>query len=228
MTIICGLESGRNGDYNRRERRAPTAFISALTGIYAGSTIINYLNGVHAWHTIHGLPWSLNSDETDALLKAAKVLAPPSSKRPPHEPYTVDTIILLHTQLSLSNPLHAAVFACLTTTFFATAHTGEFTVPNLKAFDPTIHITRANVSGEDVNWACQNGLADPQAALENHFAINETPQTAHLFAYKHKNHLVPLTYHKFLKTLETTAKHAGITPLKGHSICIGSTLEYLL
>ncbi|KAF8422166.1 hypothetical protein L210DRAFT_3510013 [Boletus edulis BED1] len=25
MTIICGLESGRNGDYNRREHRAPTS-----------------------------------------------------------------------------------------------------------------------------------------------------------------------------------------------------------
>ncbi|KAF8126029.1 hypothetical protein EV363DRAFT_1125441, partial [Boletus edulis] len=134
------------------EQRAPTssdilaAFISSLAGTYAGSTVVNYVNGVHAWHTIHRLPWKLRSDETDALLKAAKLLAPPSSKRPPREPYTIDIIVKIRSHLNLQDPLDAAVFACLTTTFFATARTGEFTTPSQHTFDPATHITRAHVS----------------------------------------------------------------------------------
>ena len=239
------------------EARAPAShdlistFISNLAGTYAGSTVTNYLSAVHAWHTIHGLPWSFNSDEIDALVKAAKILAPPSSKRPPREPFTIDTIIKLRAHLSLSQPLEAAVFACLTTTFFATARTGEFTVSKLTAFDPTVHITRKNISiqrdrqgfevtnfhlprtkaapqEEDVNWAKQDGPADPHQALLNHFNVNGTPNDLHLFAYKDKNGYRPLTRAKFLQTLDKAAKNAGITPLKGHGIRIGSTLEYLL
>ena len=58
-------------------------FISNLAGMYAGSTVTNYLSGIHAWDAIHGLPWSFNSGEIKALLKAAKLLAPASSKCPP-------------------------------------------------------------------------------------------------------------------------------------------------
>jgi hypothetical protein len=239
------------------ESRAPASheiisiFISTLAGTYAGSTVSNYLNTVHAWHTIHGLPWSFRSDEIDALVKAAKILAPISSKQAPREPYTIDTMINLRAQLSLLDPLDAAVFACLTTIFFATARTSEFTVNNLSAFDPLRHVTRGHMSiqhdrqgleitnfrlprtkaapqGEDVNWAKQDGLADPQRALQNHFTINNPPNNLHLFAYKAKNGYRPLTRSKFLKTLEKAAKAAGIPPLKGHGIRIGSTLEYLL
>ena len=170
---------------------------------------------------------------------------------PPCEPYTIDILTKLRNQLPLSDPINAAVFACLTTTFFATAQTGEFTVSNLKAFNPSTHITRNHVSiqhnrnglqvtnfhiphtkaalqGEDVNWAKQDGLADPHEALINHFNVNNPPLNAHLFAYRVKNGHQPLTRLKFLKTLEKAAKSAGITPLKGHGIRISSTLEYLL
>lgn len=240
------------------EQRGPTSsgllasFIASLAGTYSGSTVANYFNSVHAWHTLHGLPWSLNTDETSALLKAAKLLAPPSSKRPPRKPYTVDTISRLHTHLNLNDPLEAAVFACLTTTFFSTARTGEFTVLNLNAFDPLNHVTRAHVSqqrdrqgfevtnfripctksspqGEDVSWAKQTGPYDPQAALQNHFTLNNPPPSAHLFAYRTKKGFNPLTRSKFLKTLNKAFTAAGLPPLSnGHGIRIGSTLEYLL
>lgn len=185
------------------------------------------------------------------MIKAAKVLTPASSKQSLREPYTIDTISKIRDQLSLSLPLHAAVFACLTTTFFATARVGEFTVPTINAFDPRIHITCKQVSvqhdrqgleitnfhlprtkcapnGEDVNWAKQVGPSDPQQALSNHFVVNDPTDAVHLFAYKTKKGLCPLTRSKFLKTLDTAAKKAGIPPLKGHGIRIGSTLEYLL
>ena len=123
-----------------------STFISNLAGTYTGSTVTNYLSAVHAWHTIHGLKWSFNSDEIDTLVKAAKTLAPASSKHSPREPYTIDTIIKIRSHLSLTDPLDAAVFACLTTTFFVTARTGEFTVKNLNSFNLDLHVTRNNMS----------------------------------------------------------------------------------
>ena len=172
------------------DRRAPVSheliasFISILAGTYAGSMVTNCLSAVHAWHTIHGIPWEFNSDEIDALMKAARALAPASSKRSKQEPYTIEIIAKIRAQLSLSKLLDAAVFACLTTTFFTTARVGEFTVPNLTAFNPLTHVTRKHVEvlhdrqnleitnfflprtksapqGENVNWAKQEGPADP-------------------------------------------------------------------
>jgi hypothetical protein len=163
----------------------------------------------------------------------------------------IDTIIKICSHLSLTDPLDAAIFACLTTTFFTTARTREFTVKNLNSFNLDLHITRNNMSiqrdrqgleitnfhlphtkaapqGEDVNWAKQDGLADPHRALMNHIVINNMPPNLHLFSYKAKNTHRPLTRAKFLKTLEKAVKSAGISPLKGHGIRIGSTLEYLL
>ena len=88
--------------------------------------------------------------------------------------------------------------------------------------------TKTAPQGEDVNWAKQDGLADPHHALMNHFDINNTPPNLPLFAYKAKNTHRPLTRAKFLKTLKKATKSAGISPLKGHGISIGSTLQYLL
>ena len=94
------------------DRRAPASheliasFISTLAGTYAGSTVTNCLSAVHAWHTIHGIPWEFNLDEIDALMKAARALAPASSKQSKREPYTIEIIAKIHAQLSLSKPPH--------------------------------------------------------------------------------------------------------------------------
>ncbi|KAF8549731.1 hypothetical protein OG21DRAFT_1447561 [Imleria badia] len=233
-----------------------SAFIAHLAGAYAASTVVNYVSAIQAWHLVHRLPWNINERETDLLYKAARSIAPPTSKRPPREPYTLDTLAAIKAQLDLSTPLHAAVFACLTSTFFAAARTGEFTVPNLKAFDPARHITRVGVStqrdrngltmtcfrlpwtkkspiGEEVNWAKQNDPHDPEEALANHFRVNDPPPDLPLFAYRaHTTRggmgFTPLTRSKFLKVLDSALSSAGLPPLKGHGIRIGATLEYLL
>ncbi|KAF8546229.1 hypothetical protein OG21DRAFT_1427676 [Imleria badia] len=227
------------------------AFISTLAGSYSGSAIANYVSGIRAWHTIHGLDWSINDNKANALLKAASSLAPPRSKRAPREPYTVDTLLVIRCHLDLASPLHAAVFACLTTAFYTTARTGELTVKTLHAFDPLIHIkpsdvtvqhdrhnnlvtnfhlprTKSAPAGEDISWAKQDGLSDPQAALENHMTINSPPPNGPLFAYRRGQKHVPLTRGKFLSLLASALKASGRPPLHGHGIRIGSTLEYLL
>jgi hypothetical protein len=128
---------------------------------------------------------------------------------------------------------------------------GEFTVPRLNTFDPSIHITRANLTcdhdrnglpftelfipctkaapqGEKVQWSRQNGATDPEEALANHFRVNNPAHNAHLFSYRLNKTVKPLTKMKFIERLTQAAKAAGEDPLQGHGIRIGSTLEYLL
>ncbi|KAG2740343.1 hypothetical protein P692DRAFT_20754005, partial [Suillus brevipes Sb2] len=228
-----------------------SSFITSMAGHYSAKTIVNYISGVRAWHILHGLTWSLNDMETDALLKAAISLAPASTKRSKREPYTIDMITAIRDQLNLADPLDAAVFACLTTAFFATARAGEFTIPRLDTFDPAKHVKPSNVSdtqdrqnlrmktfflprtksaleGEEVSWAKQTGPSDPEEAFANHLRVNDPPQNNALFAYRHNDSYRPLTKTKFLQRLTSATKAAGRQPVSGHGIRIGSTLEYLL
>ena len=226
-------------------------FISSCAGSYSGKTLANYFYAVRAWHTLHGAPWHMKAVEMKAALDGAAILAPPSSKRPKRAPLTLTIISALATKFDLAKPLDAAVFACLTTTFFSAARLGEFTLPLLKAFSPSLHITPAHVrreqdrnglqvtifklphtkcsvDGEDVFWAAQEGAYDPQAALSNHFSINSPPSNQPLFSWRHTNGLRVLTRNEFLKRVNQAASELGLDSLKGHGIRIGAVLEYLL
>ena len=159
-------------------------FISTCAGSYSGRTLANYFYAVQAWHTLHGAPWHMNAAEMKAALDGAAILAPPSSKRPKRGPMTLKIISSLAMKFDLSKLLDAAVFACLTTTFFSAARLGEFTLPSLKAFHPSQHVkpsdvyedqdrnglrvtvfklprTKCSIDGEDVFWAKQEGIYDP-------------------------------------------------------------------
>ena len=186
-----------------------------------------------------------------AALDGATLLAPPSSKRPKRAPWTIAIIVALATKMDFTLPLDASVFACLTTTFFTAARLGEFTLPSLKAFILDRHVkpsdvrrdqdrnnlpvtifklphTKTSDNGEDVFWSAQEGISDPQAALANHFAVNNPPADLPLFSWKHPNGLRALTRSEFLKRVNAAASELGMDSLKGHGIRIGATLEYLL
>lgn len=228
-----------------------TAYLSTLAGFYAGSTVSNYMSGVKAWHTLHGIPWSMNAAEMKTLLKAADTLTPPSSKRKPRPPYTVEIMAKLRPHLDLSLPFDASCWSCLTTLFWSTSRAGEFTVKNLQSFNPTLNIARSAVSnitdrngleqtnfklprtksslhGEDTYWARQNGPTDPESALANHFAVNDPPLDGPLFAYRYRNGHRPLTKPAFVTRLTAAFKAANLDWHQVHGIRIGSTLEYLL
>ncbi|KAJ7059012.1 hypothetical protein C8F01DRAFT_990178 [Mycena amicta] len=229
------------------------AFIASIAGAYSGSTIANYVYGVRAWHILHGAPWTINPPELEALLDGAKHLTPASSRRKKHLPYTVELIIEIRRHLDLAMPLHAAVFSCLTCTFWAAGRVGEFTVKSLTAFNAEKHVKPSDVTetvdrnglrmtefglpttksapqGESVSLAQQNGLADPKAALDNHIAVNSPAAHGPMFAYKEgkKSKQKALTKSKFLQVLAMAIKQAGRDPMQGHGIWIGATLEYLL
>lgn len=219
--------------------------------MYSGKTLENYFYGIRAWHLLHGLPWSIDQAQTSLALEGAKSLTPSSSSRSKRAPFTISLLLAIHSVLDLTTPLHAAVYACLTTSFFTIARTGEFTVPSLKAFDRRIHVTVSDIrhevdrhgfhvtvfrlprtktspTGEEVYWASQSGLADPLAALTNHLEINCPSASDALFSWKHRLGLRVLTRSTFLKCLKEASARAGHGELKGHGIRIGGTLEYLL
>ena len=249
--VFCDLRSIPEDQRCPADPLLMLTFISSCAGSYSGKTLANYFYAVRAWHTLHGAPWHMNATEMKAALDGAAILAPPSSRRPKRAPLTVSVLTALATKFDLSKPLDAAVFACLTTTFFAAARLGEFTLPSLKAFVPSQHVkpsdvrhdqdrhghqvtvfklprTKTSITGEDVFWSRQEGSIDPQAALANHFTVNDPPHDQALFSWKHPNGIRPLTRNEFLKRINLAALDLGIESLKGHGIRIGATLEYLL
>ena len=229
-----------------------SVFVTHLATAYSSKTISNYLYGVRAWHVLNSIPWLPEKQEMDTMLRAADKLTPLSSKRKMRLPYTPDFIAALKQQMNPNIPLDAAVFACLTTCFYASARLGEFTARTLQSFSPTTHVTTQNLSydqdrnghkvtvlhlpktkmasseGEDIYWASQEGDTDPTAALQNHLRVNQPSEGSHLFAYQVKHVRRPLTKTKFLERVGKAARAAGREPLQGHGIRIGSTLEYLL
>ncbi|TEB22825.1 hypothetical protein FA13DRAFT_1640698 [Coprinellus micaceus] len=254
--VFCDLRGITEGQRAPASPVLVQAFVADLAGTYAAATIRNYVLGVRAWHILHGVRWDMRQEELEAMLKAANTLAPPSSRKKKRQPYTVAYISELRCGLDLSGntPLHTAVFACLTTTFYSAAHLGEFTVKTLtgaNAFNPAIHVKPADVreekdpnglestvfaiprtktaqNGEEISWSRQDGATDPQAALKSHMDVNAPPATGPLFAYKDKNKMKALTKTKFIEVVHATARSVGLEPLQGHGIRIGSTLEYLL
>ena len=77
-------------------------------------------------------------------------------------------------------------------------------------------------------WASQDGDTNPTTALQNHIQVNQPSDASHLFAYRAKHTRRPLTKSKFIERVSAAARAAGLEPLQGHGIRIGSTLEYLL
>ncbi|KAG2138544.1 hypothetical protein DEU56DRAFT_715032, partial [Suillus clintonianus] len=239
------------------EQRCPAsstlllAFIASCAGLYSGKTLDNYFYGIRAWHLLHGQPWLVNQAQASLTLEGAKHLAPAKSTRPKRAPFTVELLVAIRSSLDLSIPLHAAVYGCLTTSFFTLAQTGEFTVPSLKNFDPLAHVrvsdlryevdrnrfkvavfhlprTKTSRTGEDIYWAAQSGPVDPQAALDNHLAVNSPSPSDALFSWRHRAGLRVLTRSAFLKCIQESSDRLGQGDLKGHGIRIGGTLEYLL
>ncbi|KAF8836513.1 hypothetical protein BDN67DRAFT_879765, partial [Paxillus ammoniavirescens] len=231
------------------------AFLSSCAGAYSGSTIANYAAAIKAWHLLHGMEWTVKDAEYKALLEGATRLAPSSSKRPKRVPFTVDILERFSLLMNLDDPCDAAIFACLTCSFFCITRLGEFTVPAISKFDPSKHITRAGFTltqnhegltvmrfslpstktskeGEEVHCTLhnQNSRLDPKGALDRHLRINPDRESAHLFAWKHPSGgLRPLSKKEVTKRIDAIVKgQSGLPDLKGHSLHIGGTLFYLL
>lgn len=249
--VFCDVNSIQESDRAPARAGLISAFVAGLAGQYSVSCISNYLAGLAAWHTLHGLAWAIDERELAALLRGAARLAPAPKKQ--RAPLTVDVLSRILCVLDISNSLDVAFAAALTTCFWGTARVNEVTVPRLDAFRTQSHVTAACVShrtdasgnavtvihvpstkcdplnGEDIFWASQPGPADPAVALQRQRVHNSPDATTHLFSYTDRSgKRVPMTRSNFLKRLKTAAAAAGVELPAGHSIRIGSTTEYLL
>ncbi|KAI6140620.1 hypothetical protein BKA82DRAFT_154547 [Pisolithus tinctorius] len=237
-----------------------SAFLASCTGAHSGSTLANYAAGIRAWHIVHRCTWDINEREYKAILEGTVThqsttrLAPASSKHPHRAPFTTDTLKLLHGILNKDNPCNAAIYACIVVTFHCITRLGEFTVPSIKSFGPTKHVSRASyhlvhnhqglpvmvfnlpatkcsIKGEMVQCTPQdNPVTDPMQALQNHIHLNPATKDTHLFAWKHLIHSIrPLSKAEVTRMIVKVAKsHPGLLNLKGHSLRIGGMLFYLL
>ncbi|KAG2338446.1 hypothetical protein BDR05DRAFT_978178 [Suillus weaverae] len=210
------------------------AFIASCMGMYSGKMLENYLYSVHTWHLLHSQPWLAHHNQVLSVLEGGKHLAPPTSTRPKCATFTVELLSNLHAAFDLTTLLHAT-----------------FTVLSLQCFDPAIHVkvsdmrvetdkngfdvtvfhllqTKVALAGEDVYWAVQSGVIDPQAVLANHLAINKPSVSDALFSWSHQNGMRLLMRSEFLKCLQCAHNRLSGESLKGHGIHIGGTLEYLL
>ncbi|EPT00404.1 hypothetical protein FOMPIDRAFT_1122752 [Fomitopsis schrenkii] len=168
------------------------------------------------------------------------------------QPVLVMFLAAARHNIDLEQPLDAAVWACITTVFFAAARLGEFMLPSLTTFQANQHVKPSDVrrdedrhgykvtvihlpstkvatlEGEDVYWAAQTGPVDPEEALVNHMRVNTPDAGGHLFAWRHPQGVRVLTKKDFLRRMEEIASSLGEPPMRGHGLRIGATLEYLL
>ena len=159
-------------------------------------------------------------------------------------------------QLDRAKPQEAAVAAAVTILFWGLGRLGEVTVRTQKDFDATNHVqishwkeerdregrrvwslfiprTKVAPRGESIQWARQEGGADPVAAFQAHRETNRPLAGEHLFSYTTNyqsggSRRVPLTRSAFLKCFKAASRKARIQNLTGHAFRVGGTLEYLL
>jgi len=81
--IFCNQKNVSEEDYAPASTDLIVAFVSAMAGSLAGSTINNYISGIRTWHIIHHILWNINHLAIDTALCAATVTAPTKSTKPP-------------------------------------------------------------------------------------------------------------------------------------------------
>ena len=77
-------------------------------------------------------------------------------------------------------------------------------------------------------WVKQDRVVDPHTALASHLQVNNPAANNHLFTFKYGNGFCPMTKVIFLTRINKIMSSNRWQKLTGHSVHVGSTLEYLL
>jgi hypothetical protein len=228
-----------------------SVFITSCAGAYSGSSVSNFVVGIHAWHVLHSQPWAVNPSELKSILEGASRLAPRSSKQPKRIPFECNILFLFLTYMDLQSPRDVVIFTCLIVTFYSVSRLGEFTVPAINKFSPAMHIipshisrlqnhqgldiiafhlpaTKCSPSGKDKQCAPIPHFTDLVTWLDNHLHINAPHLNDHLFAWRHAKGRCLLTKTEVTSRIKELIKQFELPNLKGHSLRIRGTLHYLL
>ncbi|KAG1842573.1 DNA breaking-rejoining enzyme, partial [Suillus tomentosus] len=230
------------------------SFIASWAGKVAGSTVQNWLAGIHFWHNLHGAPWHGRTLVRTATSGLTKVV-PPSSKRPRRPPVTLEHMHALFQLLDLSNAFDASVLAVAATAFWSCCRLGELVVNSLNTFTPSRHVSRSaplrrgvtatgvdfivltipwtkTSHGEGANLVASiiNDPSNPVSALNHHLSANASiPGDAPFFAFETESGgWAPMTRPWFLNRCNEIWKRADLQELSGHCFRIGGATELLL
>jgi hypothetical protein len=118
------------------------AFIGEYKGAVSGKTIKTWLSGVRAFHLVNRGEW-LGDDTWVKMARTSANKEGARYKRPLRAPVSIEHLLTLLRALDISTPLHAAVWAVATTTFFGCRRLGETTVTSISSFDDKHHVLRS-------------------------------------------------------------------------------------
>ena len=119
--VFCNHSEIPEVDHALTSAMLISSFISMLMGSLLSKAIRNYIYGIRAWHTLHGLPWALHEDQIVTMLKGAAKLTPLAIKQDQCKPVTIQMMTLIKAKLNQTDPFNLAFFACLTTIFYMAA-----------------------------------------------------------------------------------------------------------
>ena len=161
-------------------------------------------------------------------------------------PVTPSILLKVHSILQF-NPTefdHIMIWAASLVCFFGFLRSGEITIPSLSAYDPSVHLNRADIAVNDpdnptiIQLTIKKSKTDPfrqgvniflgatgntlcpVTALLNYLAIRGNSEGP-LFHYKDQT---PLTKNKFTSSFRDILNKAGLesTQYSGHSFRIGA------
>ena len=227
-------------------------FITAHgAGKVGKGTLTSWLTGLKLWHTINGAPW-LGKAHLSRAVKGATSFAPPSSTRPPRLPVMIDHLRTMKSNIQLSNPFDAAVWAIACIAFWSQCRLIELCVDGL--FNPTQHApkstplksrktstgveyggffspsTKTKRTGEWICWTDSRCTCSTLTAFANHRKQNfHTPGHAPLFAYAMPDgSWAPMKWSSFMDRCNEAWHSPFSMPMTGHSFRLGGTTHLLL
>lgn len=118
------------------------------------SAVRKYLAAVRAWHIAQGWPPPLSDSDHERINWSLRGIANAcgSRKRPIRPPVTLPMLRALKSQLVLTKPFDACIWAMALCAFWGLMRFGEVSVTSRGAFQPAKHLTRHDVfSGRDAN-----------------------------------------------------------------------------
>ncbi|KAG2354913.1 hypothetical protein BDR07DRAFT_1304755 [Suillus spraguei] len=234
------------------------SFIASWAGRVIGTTVQNWLAGIHFWHNLHGAPWHGNSLMRSATTGLTKLIVSLQCR----PPVTLECMHVLLSHLDLSNMFNASVFAIASTAFWSCCQLGELIVDSVTAFNlmtlfttlsrhfscsASLHCSSSSTGvsfivitipwtktthsdGANIVASHIDDHSNPVSALNHHLLANSSVlANAPFFAFKTESGgCSPMTRTWFMNRCNQVWKDNRLAELSSHCFRIGGATELLL